>query len=143
MSSRDAQIGCKFPTGRALVDLVVVSIGTPFLFFSLSLFGHRWTKDDLYGLAFLPLASILFAWPGCITFLVVGLPTLYLLYRTKQTDFLTFALLGGVYTALPWVVLQIVQRPPHGKFLQLAPLFFDIGLANGIITRLIVFGRRA
>jgi hypothetical protein len=136
--SRDTA-GKRFPIGRVLIALVVVSILTPLivLLYPGMASGPRW-----YDFVALFVVSLLLAWPGCLTFLVLGLPTLYLLFRTNHIGFPIFALFGGLYTALPWVVLQIIQRPPRGKFLQLVPMFFAIGLINGILTRLIVFGRR-
>jgi hypothetical protein len=77
-----------------------------------------------------------------LTFLLLGVPTLYLLSRMRRTGFLLLACIGALYTAAPWIALEIAVQPPQDKMLQLAPSFAVIGLANGILTRLIVFGRR-
>ncbi|MDQ2842176.1 MAG: hypothetical protein M3Y72_14275 [Acidobacteriota bacterium] len=102
----------------------------------------RGARPEISEFMLLPVASIMLAWPGCLAFLIFGLPTLYWLLRVNRTGFLLFAFFGAVYTPLPWVILQIVQHPPRYKYLQLVPTFAEIGIANGIFTRLIVVGRR-
>ena len=130
----------KFPFWRVLLAMAVASIFPPFVLFALSMSASRPALSDL---ALLPLVSILYAWPGCLTFLLFGLPTLYFLLRAHRTGFVTFAFFGALYTALPWVILQAIQHPPRHKFLQLVPTFAEIGIVNGIFTRLIVVGLRS
>jgi uncharacterized BrkB/YihY/UPF0761 family membrane protein len=130
----------RFPVYRALIAVAAVSIFTPLVVLLLSIVG---TKPALHELAALPVPAILFAWPGCVTFLALGLPTLYGLFRLNRTGFVIFALFGALYTALPWLVLHVALRPPRERFLNFVPMFLVIGIGNGIITRLIAFGRRS
>jgi hypothetical protein len=119
--------GKRFPIGRTLIALVIVSIFTPgIMLVPATLAGPQ----QLYGLMFLPLASIMLAWPGCLTFLALGLPTLYWLFRTNHTGFIIFAFFGALYTALAWDVFQVIAKQRE-QLHNFVPIFVVIiGLIN-------------
>ena len=131
------------PVGRVLVALVIVPLFTNVLFLLPAVYQERSDPRDLASsLLALPLAAVIDAWPGYVVFGVLGIPLIYLLARIGRTDFLVFAGAGAICTAAPWIILQMAAHAPHSKPIQLAPLFGVIGLANGVLTRLIVFGYR-
>ena len=130
----------RFPVGRTFVSLIAVSMITPLAFILPAMWHGRLNLREW---ALLPVVSIVYAWPGCITFLLLGLPTIYGLFRFNRTGYLPFILFGALYTAVPWIILQGLLHPPRARFLQLVPLFAIIGIVNGLLTRLIIFGRRS
>jgi hypothetical protein len=133
----------KFPVARAGIAFLVIPLFTSYVFFVPGIFAARSNLRELaMSMAILPVDALLYAWPGYVTFLIVGVPTLYVLYRLNRTAFWLFACLGALYTALPCMILRLVAKSPRGDYLGLASIFAVIGLANGILTRLIVFGRR-
>jgi MFS superfamily sulfate permease-like transporter len=80
-----------------------------------------------------------------LIFLIVGAGTIYLLYRAGRTDFGVFATFGALYTPLSWLLLSPIH-PLHWNLflLQLRelPAYAVIGALSGILTILIIFGRR-
>lgn len=119
--------------------MIVVSVFTPFAVFLSAAPG---SALELWGAMSLPVAAIMYAWPGALVFLVLGWPTLYVLFRTNHTSFLTFAFFGALYTALPWALFQVLAQSRRGLFLNFNVLFIAIGLVNGTLTRLILVGFR-
>jgi hypothetical protein len=120
--------------------MAVVSVLTPILYL-LPLGIDKTTS--LYDLLLLPVNGIVFAWPGCVMFLAFGLPTIFALHRLHQTGFGIFALFGMLYTALGAAILYLSggSRRPRELIVYLF-IFGLIGLINGMITRLIVYGWR-
>lgn len=107
--------------------------------------GESRLSDFLHDLLLLPAVSVIFAWPGYVIFLVLGVPTLYFLFRYKRADLVIFLLVGAFCTPLPFFVLALL--PPHrpGQVkneLDAVPLFALLGLFNGFLTWLIVLGWR-
>lgn len=131
----------RFPVARTAIAFVVIPLVTSYAFFLPAAFAVKSNlREFAMSMAILPVDALLYAWPGYVTFLIIGVPTIYLLYRADRIDFWLFACFGALYTA--WVMLHLVMKSPRGNYIGLAVMFAVIGLANGILTRLIVFGRR-
>jgi hypothetical protein len=81
---------------------------------------------------------------GFITFLVLGIPTLYLLYRWNRLGFGWFMLFGALYTALPVPFLPTNYHSHSylANAIAFISVYAPIGIFGGILTRLMVFGRR-
>jgi len=140
----------KFPIRRVLIALLVIplisNLGLALLNMIWSL-THAPVGQQPEAAANAIALAILFSWPGYLTFLVIGLPTLYALYRVGWSGFTIFAVIGAAYTFLPWFVLG--ESPSHiswdayiRDFWEQFKIFGSVGAMNGILTRLIVVGRR-
>jgi hypothetical protein len=84
------------------------------------------------GIWLVPVPAIIMSWPGYLSFLVLGIPTLYILYGYGHTGYIICALFGALYCSI--AVLFIMPWPAIQFY---APL----GALSGIVTKLIVFGR--
>ena len=132
--------GQPLPLWRVVIAMAVVSVLTPILYL-LPLGIDR--KTSLYEFLLLPLNGIVFAWPGCLMFLALGLPTIFVLHRLHRTGFGIFALFGMLYTTLGEAILYFAGGGRRPRELMVYLFIFGlIGLINGVITRLIVYGRR-
>jgi len=142
--------GTKFPIGRALIALLIVppvTIGLSAIAFSSD---HRWprpfpgiTEWLRQMLEFAAFLVILGSWPGYIAFVVLGLPTLYVLYRLNQSEFSLFALLGLICTSVAWIAFFYIIPPndnPRMALLCSTPPWAILGLVAGVLTRLVVVG---
>ena len=94
----------RFPIYRALLALLVVPPFTMLVYFLIGSVSHPLEPGELRSLV---LACLIFALPGYIVFLGLGLPTIYVLFDLRKTGFGTFAFFGMVYTSLPWVFIAL------------------------------------
>jgi hypothetical protein len=140
----------KFPIRRVLIAFLVIpgfsnlALAVLNVIWSLT---HAPAGQQPEAVADAVALAILFSWPGYLTFLVIGLPTLYALYRVGWSGFTIFAVIGAVYTFLPWFVLG--ESPAHisreayvRDSWEQFKVLGSVGAVNGILTRLIVVGRR-
>lgn len=147
--------GKRFPIYRALVALIVVPplilAIFPFLIFLLGLIinrrssaaipGEHWSGFDLL---LFPVVTVIYSWPGYIAFALLGLPTLYLLYRWNRVELVLFGAIGAVYTCLAWVLFEfIAQRDPaaRAEYMRMTPIWVVAGFIGGVLTRCIVHWR--
>lgn len=140
-----------FPIARSFIALIVVPVGTVVVpLFIGDLFQRTppwehlswWASLKLWFL-FTASAACYYAIPGYITFLVLGIPSLYLLHRWKRLGFGWFMLLGALYTALPFPFLAWFVGYRSEYLAIVGPytsVFALVGILGGILTRLIVFG---
>ena len=141
----------QFPGYRVLIAFLVIPIFSMLAFLmdnQIWLLTHPsrgMEKPALWDWSWIGFA-VVFSWPGYLVFLVLGIPTLYVLYRRKETAFALFALIGMVYAFLPAVVAGLTVRPfvPHvylsflmGECVALGL----IGVIDGILVRLIVLDK--
>jgi hypothetical protein len=117
----------KYPVMRVLAAFTVVP---PLSNFMLIAINRLWvlTRPLPFGKAE-PLVSfdwilvaIICAVPGYIAFLLLGVRSLYLLYRMKWSGFVLFAVLGTCYTFLTVVAWECEPSPSL------------VGAINGIVT---------
>lgn len=84
------------------------------------------------------------SWPGYVVFFLLGVPTIYLLYRWNHFGFIIFGIFGALYTCLGvYFAIDPYPNQPERNFevtLGLAPIFGWLGALAGVLTRLIVFG---
>lgn len=130
-----------FPIGRTVVAFFVAP-QIPLILLSaiVSAFHPHWEWHPTFewALALLwPLLMIpIVPWPAYAVFLAIGAPTLYMLYRLNRLSFALFAFFGALYTGLT-ALLLITPRSA-----DMALTFAGVGALDGILVRLIVFGRR-
>jgi hypothetical protein len=148
MSSTRAAVK-RFPVFRALIAFFVIPVFTVLVYFLPGAALWRTAPGPAFGTEDLrewTIVAIIFAWPGYIAFLVLGLPTAYLLFRSHRTGFGMFAFFGAVYTSLPWLILGITCPMNWARYLaqlkETMPVFAAIGVVGGLLTRLIIFGFR-
>jgi hypothetical protein len=120
MTSQDPS--ARLRPGRLLLATFLVPICSNVVFLFPAYYEVRHgIRDFATSLVMLPAVAAIFAWPGFLVFLVLGIPTLYLLHRLRRTGFLLCALFGALYTPLSFIVLDITQLSPQHKVLQSAP----------------------
>ena len=104
--------------------------------------GPRLTFWDL---SLLP-AVFYLAVPGYLVFLILGIPTIYFLYRWKRLGFGWFALFGVLYTSLAFAILGLCIYHDRSTYFITLKAYLQIwgvaGFFGGVLTRLIVFGPR-
>ena len=137
----------KFPLQKSLVALLVVPPST-FCFVGLIATCLARVKEwpPIADVAWYPLYYIVFAWPGYIVFLVLGLPSLYILFRYKYLSLWVFMLIGALYTSATWIVISLLGPPSLDRFaasLRETFIFVLAGALGGALTRTIVFGWRS
>jgi len=138
----------RFPIGHVLLAGFIVP-AFPLLAITIAneLSPKPWRQSNSF-IDFLLLipAEVLVSWPGYVVFFLLGVPTTYLLYRWHHVGFLLFAVIGAIYTSL--AVCLLVHPYPFTWPLYFdtlrasLPLFAGLGAGAGVLTRLIVFGRR-
>lgn len=101
-----------------------------------------WWNTLRYGFLFTLAVASSYAIPGYITFLVLGIPTLYLLYRWNRLGFGWFMFFGALYTALPFLFLRSNYAGHWASFRAGVSSFGPVGVLGGLLTRLIIFGRK-
>jgi len=137
--------GKAFPVGRVLIAALVVPV---FPLLAITVVGELGPTpgQSLADRLLAPLTAPLLSWPGYVVFFLAGVPTIYLLYRWNHFGFALFAAFGALYTSL--AVCFIVHPYPFSWSLYFEtlrgtlPLFAGLGALAGILTRLVVFGRR-
>jgi hypothetical protein len=125
----------KFPVGRGVLAMVVPAVLTPLIMFVLGIVPARPSVREI---ALLPVMALIFAWPGALVGLLLGLPTAYWLFRRRQTGFIAYVLVGAFYTVAPLIVGQALTT--SARYLPWIPVFALIGLLNGALARIILFG---
>jgi cbb3-type cytochrome oxidase subunit 1 len=68
------------------------------------------------------------------------LPTAYWLFRRGQTGFVVYILVGAIYTIVPLIVGQALMK--SARYFEWIPLFALIGILNGALAKIILFGWR-
>lgn len=140
----------KFPIARTVIAFLVIPL---FSNLALLLINRVWSlthsgpvggAEAQNGLEWIFLA-IIYSWVGYLTFLLLGLPTLYALYRLHWSGFLAFIVIGTFDTFLPWVVLGFGPHAhAHPGRMSLVYLWEEfkavgtVGAINGVLTRLIL-----
>jgi hypothetical protein len=134
----------KFPIRRTLIAfLVIPPLSNEIMLFMTQRIGTEGIFTYVCEISFIAVA---YSWIGYMTFLLLGLPALYLLHRLNWSNFFIFALIGALYTVTPWLLVSFRRGPvtPMRVVLSVrgALLFFGLfGVFNGLLTRLIVLGR--
>lgn len=130
-----------YPIGRTLLALLIV----PSLMVG-SMFATGMGKFSVHELAFLPIVTLMYSWPGYVIFAGLGIPILLLFFRFKLARFWEFAIVGMICTEIPWLVVAVTSpldaATVHAQLRSSLLLFAPIGIVNGIVTRLIILGRR-
>ncbi len=140
----------KFPLGRVFIALFAVpfpAIVVMLLFGEITGTGAPEERFSLKTtLLFLPTTAAIFAWPGYVVFLLLGVPTLYLLFRLRRSDVFLFLLFGGIYAPLPWFLAALrgpFSADTYYETLKAeVPIFVLFGIAAGWLTRIIVIPSR-
>ncbi|MGA8028287.1 MAG: hypothetical protein WB992_14180 [Bryobacteraceae bacterium] len=140
----------RFPIVRALIAMIVVPVATvvgPALPGAFRPHSYPPDQFSLYVLFLESMGALSLAIPGYLVFLVLGIPTMYLLYRSNRLGFAWFMLFGALYTALPFPMLGLYAYSNRSEYVNVVRAFISlyapIGILGGILTRLIVFGWRA
>ena len=137
----------EFPIRRTLLALLIVPPGTLLIPLLVSMLTQKsqggWNAVDILKL---PVFILIFSWPGYVIFAVLGIPILLLFFRFKLARFWEFAVIGMICTEIPWLVIASTDgrdaATVHALLRSTLPRFGVIGIGSGIITRLIILGRR-
>lgn len=130
-----------YPIGRTLIAFLII----PPLMIG-PMFAAGMNKLTVHELAFLPIVTLMYSWPGYVIFAGLGIPILLFFFRFKLARFWEFAVVGMICTEIPWLVIAFTSggdaATVRAQLRGTLPIFAPIGIGSGIITRLIVLGMR-
>ncbi len=149
MGERLRAVGRKVLVGRCVILFLLIPPFTIAFAFALqrimvTLQGHDKSGESfMQALLGLLVISFLFSWPGYLTFFILGLPTLYLLFRLSWTSASVFIIIGAVYATLPWLFLGLPHPCDRGVYVQHIsveiPFFAVAGAISGALMWFLLF----